>query len=114
MVHLKKIKAIVEWERPTNIREILSFLGLVGYYRKFINGFSALFGPLTTLMRKNASFVWSDECKVSFQELKQKLVSVPVLTLLMESIGYVVYTHASRKRLGCVLMQDGKVVAYAS
>jgi hypothetical protein len=110
----KKIEAIVEWERPTSVREIRSFLGLAGYYRRFIAGFSALSGPLTALTRKNAPYVWSDECEESFQELKQRLVSAPVLTLPMESVGYVVYTDASRKGLGCVLMQQGKVVAYAS
>jgi hypothetical protein len=110
----KKIYAIVEWERPTNVREIHSFLGLAGYYWRFINGFSALFGPLTALTRKNAPYVWSDECKASFQELKQISVSTPVLTLPMESVGYIVYTKASRKGLRCVLMQDGNVVAYVS
>jgi hypothetical protein len=110
----KKIEAIVEWEQPTSVREIRSFLGLAGYYRRFIAGFSALSGPLTALTRKNAPYVWSDECEESFQELKQRLVSAPVLTLPMESVGYVVYTDASRKGLGCVLMQQGKVVAYAS
>jgi hypothetical protein len=66
----RKIEAIVEWERPLNAREIHSFLGLVGYYRRFIKGFSTLFGPLTTLTRKNAPYVWSNECEASLQELK--------------------------------------------
>jgi hypothetical protein len=110
----RKIEAIVEWERPSNAREIRSFLGLAGYYRRFIKGFSTLSGPLTTLTRKNAPYIWSDECKASFQELKQRLVTAPVLTLPNESVGYVVYTDASRKGLRCVLMQEGRVVAYAS
>jgi hypothetical protein len=63
----KKIEAIVEWERPSNAREICSFLGLVGYYRRFIKGFSTLSGPLTALTRKNAPYIWSDDCEASFQ-----------------------------------------------
>jgi hypothetical protein len=109
-----KVKAVVEWERPTNVREIRSFLGLAGYYRRFIEKFSSLSGPLTALTRKNAPFIWSVECEESFQELKWRLVTAPVLTLPVESVGYVVYTDASKKGLGCVLMQQGRVVAYAS
>jgi hypothetical protein len=109
-----RVKVVVEWERPTSVREIRSFLGLAGYYRRFIEGFSSLSGPLTALTNKNAPYVWSDECEASFQELKQRLVIAPVLTLPMESVGYVVYTDASKKGLGCVLMQQGRVVAYAS
>jgi hypothetical protein len=109
-----KVQAVVEWERPTCVREIRSFLGLAGYYRRFIEGFSSLSGPLTALTRKNVPFIWSDKCEASFQELKRRLVTAPVLTLPMESVGYVVYTDASKKGLGCVLMQQGRVVAYAS
>jgi hypothetical protein len=89
-------------------------LGLAGYYKRFIEGFSSLSGSLTTLTRKNVPFVWSDKCEASFQELKRRLVTAPVLTLPMESVGYVVYTDASKKGLRCVLMQQGWVVAYAS
>jgi ribonuclease HI len=113
-VDLAKVQAVVEWERPTSLREICSFLGLAGYYRRFIEGFSSFSGPLTALTKKNAPFVWSDKCEASFQELKPRLVIAPMLTLPMESIGYVVYTDASKKGLGCVLMQQGRVVAYAS
>jgi hypothetical protein len=81
---------------------------------RFIEGFSSLSGPLTALTRKNVPFVWSDKCEASFQELKRRLVIATVLTLPMESIGYVVYTDALKKGLGCVLMQQGRVVAYAS
>jgi hypothetical protein len=91
-----KVKAVVEWERLTNVREIRSILGLAGYYRRF----SSLSEPLTALTRKNAPFTWSVECKESFQELKRRLVTAPVLTLPMESMGYVVYTDASKKGFG--------------
>jgi hypothetical protein len=65
-----KIEVVVDWERPTNVHEIRSFLGLASYYRCFVEGFSRLSGPLTTLMKKNARFEWTDECERSFQELK--------------------------------------------
>jgi hypothetical protein len=109
-----KVQAVVEWERPSSVREIPSFLGLAGYYRRFIEGFSSLSGRFTALTRKNAPFIWNDKCEDSFQELKHRLVTAPVLTLPMESVGYVVYTDASKKGLGCMLMQQGRVVAYAS
>lgn len=113
-VNPAKVQAKVEWERPTSVREIRSFLGLVGCYRRFIEGFSSFSGPLTALTRKNAPFVWNHGCEVSFQELKRRLVTAPVLTLPMECVGYVVYTDALKNGLRCVLMEQGRVVAYAS
>jgi hypothetical protein len=89
-------------------------LGLAGYYRRFIEGFSALSGPLSALTRKNTPFIWSDRCEASFQELKRKLIIAPMLTLPTKSVRYVVYTDASKMGLGCMLMQHGRVVAYAS
>ena len=67
----EKVKAVVEWTRPTSVFDIRSFLGLTGYHRRFIEGFSKLSGPLTALTRKNARFVWTDECEQCFQELKR-------------------------------------------
>ena len=78
----QKIEAIVNWKPPTNVTEIRSFLGLAGYYRKFVEGFSKLATPLTKLTRKEEKFVWSEACQQSFDELKRKLTSDPVLTLL--------------------------------
>jgi hypothetical protein len=109
-----KIEAVVKWERPTNVHEIRSFLGLASYYRRFVKGFSTLSGPLTALTKKNVRYVWSDECEASFQELKRRLVTAPVLTLPSSKEGFVVYSDASHSGLGCVLMQQGKVIAYAS
>jgi hypothetical protein len=114
VVDPSKVKVVVEWERSTSILEIQSFLGLARYYRRFIEGFSSLLGPFIALTRKNAPSFWNDECEASFQELKQRLVTAPVLTLPMEFVGYVVYIDASKKGLGCILMQQGWVVAYAS
>ncbi|GJZ06361.1 putative reverse transcriptase domain-containing protein [Tanacetum coccineum] len=95
-------------------REVRSFLGLAGYYRCFVEGFSRLALPLTQLMRKGEKFVWTDERQESFEELKRRLVSAPILTLPSGSGGFQIYSDASKKGLGCVLMQHGKVIAYAS
>jgi hypothetical protein len=76
-----KVEAVLKWERPTNMTEIRSFLGLAGYYRRFIEGFSTIASPLTKLTRKEVRFVWSEECEASFQELKERLTSAPVLAL---------------------------------
>ena len=110
----QKIEAIVNWQPPTNVTKIRSFLGLAGYYRKFIEGFSKIATPLTRLIRKEEKFIWSDKCQHSFDELKHRLTSSPVLTLPSGSEGFVVYCDASRQGLGCVLMQHERVIAYAS
>ena len=109
-----KIEAVSDWPRPTNVHEVRSFLGLAGYYRRFVEGFSKIASSLTMLTRKNVKFQWSDACEKSFQELKRRLVTAPVLTIPSGSGGFVVYSDASKNGLGCVLMQYGKVVAYAS
>ncbi|GJR49936.1 putative reverse transcriptase domain-containing protein [Tanacetum coccineum] len=96
------------------VTEVRSFLGLAGYYRHFVEGFSRLALPLTQLMRKGEKFVWTDERQESFEELKRRLVSAPILTLPSGSGGFQIYSDASKKGLGCVLMQHGKVIAYAS
>ncbi|KAH9671308.1 Endonuclease [Citrus sinensis] len=110
----QKIEAVVNWERPTNVTEVRSFLGLAGYYCRFVEGFSKIATSLTRLTRKNAKFQWDDDCEKSFQELKARLTSAPVLTLPSGNEGFVVYSDASRQGLGCVIMQHGKVVVYAS
>ncbi|KAL0551526.1 hypothetical protein IC582_010615 [Cucumis melo] len=110
----QKVEAIVNWERPISATEVRSFLGLAGYYRRFIEDFSRLALPLTALTRKNVKFEWSDKCEQSFQELKKRLVTAPILVLPVTGKDYVIYCDASRLGLGCVLMQDGNVIAYAS
>nr|GFB00237.1 retrotransposon protein, putative, Ty3-gypsy subclass [Tanacetum cinerariifolium] len=109
-----KVEAITKWPRPTSVTEVRSFLGLAGYYCRFVEGFSHLALPLTRLMRKGEKFVWNEEREKSFKELKQRLVSAPVLTLPSGSGGFQIYSDASKTGLGCVLMQHGKVIAYAS
>ena len=70
--------------------------------------------PLTKLTRKHAKLEWTDECEQAFQELEHRLTTAPVLVMPSEAGNFVIYSDASRKGLGCVLMQDGKVIAYAS
>ena len=113
-VDQSKISAISDWVRPSTVPEVRSFLGLAGYYRRFVDGFSKIALPLTQLTRKNQQFVWSADCEESFQELKLRLTSAPVLTIPESGVGFQVYCDASFGGLGCVLMQNGQVVAYAS
>ncbi|XP_073112178.1 uncharacterized protein [Elaeis guineensis] len=110
----RKVEAVVDWSRPTNVSEIRSFLGLAGYYRRFVEGFSSIAMPLSRLTQKQVKFEWTDECEQSFQELKRRLVTAPILTIPSGTEGFTIYSDASRKGLGCVLMQKGKVIAYAS
>ena len=110
----QKIEAIVYWKPPTNITEVRSFLGLAGYYRKFVEGFSKIATPLTKLTRKEEKFIWLEACQNCFDELKQRLTTAPVLTLPSRSEGFTVYYDASRQGLGRVLMQLDRVIAYAS
>ncbi|TYK07997.1 pol protein [Cucumis melo var. makuwa] len=109
-----KIESVTTWPRPSTVSEVRSFLGLTGYYRRFVEDFSRIAIPLTQLTRKGTPFVWSPACESSFQELKQKLVSAPVLTVPDGSGSFVIYSDASKKGLDCVLMQYCRVVAYAS
>ncbi|XP_048627572.1 uncharacterized protein LOC125596542 [Brassica napus] len=110
----EKIKAIQEWPRPKSATEVRSFLGLAGYYRKFVKGFASLAQPMTQLTGKDVRFVWSEKCEECFSALKHMLTSAPVLVLPEADQPYVVYTDASITGLGCVLTQHGKVIAYAS
>ena len=109
-----KIEAVVNWKSPQNVTEVRSFLGLAGYYRRFVRGFSVIASPLTKLLRKGIKFEWTDKCQNSFEQLKGMLVEAPVLTQPTPGKEYTLYSDASCIGLGCVLMRDGKVVAYAS
>ncbi|XP_073025202.1 uncharacterized mitochondrial protein AtMg00860-like [Primulina eburnea] len=107
-----KVEAVKEWPVPKTITEIRSFLGLAGYYRKFIKGFSSIAVPLTSLTKKNAKFVWGSECQDSFDMLKQALISAPVLSMPSEQGEYVLFIDASKIGLGAALMQNDRVIAY--
>ncbi|GJR31930.1 putative reverse transcriptase domain-containing protein [Tanacetum coccineum] len=100
-----KIESIKDWASPKTLTEIRMFLGLAGYYRRFIEGFLKIVRPMTKLTQKSVKFDWGEKAEAAFQLLKQKLCSAPILALLEESENFVVYCDASHKGLGAVLMQ---------
>ena len=110
----EKVKAIMSWERPKSVIEIRSFLGLVGYYRRFIEDFSRLAAPMARLTRKEVKFEWNGLCEKAFQELKRRLTTTPILIVSKRGQRYIVYCDASKDGLGCVLMQSKRVIAYDS
>ena len=109
-----KIEAVSNWKAPKSVTEVRSFLGLAGYYRRFVEGFARLAAPLTALTRKGKRYEWTEKCEESFKELKKRLTSAPVLTIPTPEGKFDIYSDASKMGLGAVLMQDGKVVAYGS
>ncbi|KAJ6846282.1 uncharacterized protein M6B38_279565 [Iris pallida] len=110
----KKVEAVKPWPTPKSVAEIRSFLGLAGYYRRFVEIFSRIAEPLTRLTRKEEKFNWTEKCQRAFDELKKRLISAPVLALPSGSGGYEIYSDTSGKGLGCVLIQHCRVIAYAS
>lgn len=126
----KKIKAVTEWRRPTHVSELRSFLGFSSYYRRFVEGFAALAAPLHRLVAelvgskkrkgsgKSLSTVWTQECDNSFEGLKRKIITAPVLAYANFSLLFILEVDASHRGLGAVLSQEqeGKVrpIAYAS
>ena len=109
-----KVEVILEWKPPRNVTEVCSFLGLAGYYKRFVKGFSMTAASMTRLLQKNVRFEWSEKCKASFEKLKAFLTEAPVLTQPTYCKEYVIFSDASLNGLGCVLMQEGKVVSYTS
>nr|GEV37265.1 putative reverse transcriptase domain-containing protein [Tanacetum cinerariifolium] len=109
-----KIEAVKNWASPTTPIEIHQFLGLAGYYRRFIKDFSKIAKSLTILTQKDKKFVWGKDQQMAFQILKQKLCEAPILALPKGNDDFVVYCDASIQDLGAVLMKREKVIAYAS
>ncbi|GJW25593.1 putative reverse transcriptase domain-containing protein [Tanacetum coccineum] len=109
-----KIESIKDWTSPKSPTEIRQFLGLAGYYRRFIEGFSKIAKPMTKLTQKKVKFEWGDKQEAAFQLLKQKLCSAPILALPEGSEDFIAYCDASKKGLGAVLMQRENVISYAS
>jgi hypothetical protein len=109
-----KVKEIMEWRVPTTVTEIWSFLGLAGYYQRFIEGFSKIAKPMTSLLEKGREFKWDEKCQDNFDQLKKRLMSPPVLVMPDLQKGFDIYCDACDQGLGCVLMQEGHVIAYAS
>lgn len=109
----KKIQAMVEWPTPTNVKQLRGFLGLTGYYKKFVRGYAQIAFPLTELLKKN-KFSWGSEVQKSFDELKAKMTQTSVLMLLDFSKFFVVEADTSAVGIGDVLSQDGHPLAYFS
>ena len=109
-----KVNDVLKWEPPQTVKEIRSFLGLAGYYRRFIEEFSKIAKPLMSLLEKDREFKWTDACQASFEELKKRLTTALVLVMPDLQKSFDIYCDASRQGLGCVLMQEGHVIAYAS
>ncbi|GJQ90927.1 putative ribonuclease H-like domain-containing protein [Tanacetum coccineum] len=109
-----KIEAVKNWASPTTRTEVRQFLGLVGYYRRFIKDFSKIAKSLTELTQKNKKYIWGENQESAFQLLKQKLCKAPILALPEKNDDFVVYYDTSHQGLGAVLMQREKVIAYAS
>ncbi|KAI3453949.1 hypothetical protein Pfo_010612 [Paulownia fortunei] len=109
-----KIRAIVEWEAPTKVTELRSFLGLVNYYRRFIQGYSARAAPLIDLLKKGKTWEWSEKCQHAFDDLKAAVSSEPVLALPDFDKPFELHTDASDFAIGGVLMQEGHPIAFES
>ena len=113
-INPKKTEAVRDYPRTLAPMYIRSFLGIYGYYWRFMDGFESIASFLTTLTQEDVKFEWSEACERSFQILKYRLTTACMLTLLEGTKGFVIYCDASRVRLGCLLMQHGKFIAYAS
>jgi hypothetical protein len=109
-----KVQDVLSWKAPMSVSDIWSFLRLVGYYRRFIEGFSKISKPTTKLLKKDKQFKWTPACEANFQELKRRLMTASVLVMPDMEKLFSIYCDASGQGLGCVLMQDGHMVAYAS
>jgi hypothetical protein len=107
----RKVQEVMDWKPPKSVHQIRSFLALAGYYHRFIPDFSRIAKPMTELLKKGVKFVWSEECDQAFLTLRKHLT---VLTQPDMSKPFEVFCDASGTGLGCVLMQENRVTAYAS
>ena len=113
-VDLSKVEVVSQRKQPRNPTEMQCFLGLARYYQRFVDRFLNIAALIMALTRKNVNFEWMDAYEKSFQELKRRLVTAPILTIPEGEDGFVIYYDASGQGLGAVLMQHGRVIAYAS
>jgi len=114
IVDPEKVEAIREWLAPRNVAEVRSFMGLVGYYRRFIAGFLRIDHPITSLQKKENKFQWTEECERSFQRLKQLLTSDPILRMADLNEDFIVFTDAWKEGQGGFLSHNGFVISYES
>ena len=110
----KMIEAIKGWTTPNNVTEVRSFMGLVGYYRRFIAGYSRIAHLITSLQRKGVKFQWTTKCEKSFQQLKRLLTSAPILRIAYPNEDFVVCTYACKEGLGGFLSHNGFVICFES
>ena len=110
----EKIESIRGWSMPKNVTEVRTFMGLVGYYKIFIEGFSKISHPITSLQIKGVKFQWTLDCEKSFQHLKQLLKSSPILRIANPDEDFIVCTDACNEGLGGILSQNGFVTCYES
>jgi len=113
-VDLSKVQEVMDWNPPTSVHQIRSFHGLAGYYHRFIPDFSRIAKPMMELLKKEVKFVWDEKCENAFHTLRAHLTTAPVLSQPDNSKSYDVYCDASGTGLGCVLMQDNRLITYAS
>jgi hypothetical protein len=109
-----KVQDVLSWKAPSSVSDIQSFLGLAGYYQRFIEVFSKVSKPMTELLEKDKKFEWTPACEASFQELKKRLTIALILVMPDMEKPFSIYCDVLGQGLGCVLMQDGRVVVYAS
>jgi hypothetical protein len=113
MVDPNKVKEVLEWKPPTTVSEVRSFLGLDGYYHRFIPNFSKITKPITELLKKGKKYLWSEACDEAFKHLKKLLTTWPVLAQPDTTKPFDVYCDASGTGLEGVLMQEGRVISYS-
>jgi hypothetical protein len=113
-VDTDKVKEVLEWKPPMTVFEVQSFLGLAGYYRRFILNFSKIVKPITNLLKKGNKYVWSEACDEVFKHLKKLLTTSPMLAQPDTTKSFDVYYDVSSTGLGGVLMQEGRVISYSS
>ena len=112
IVYPDKLRAIMEWVAPRNVDEVISFMGLAGYYHRFIRNFSQISYPIISLQRKGKKFEWTEECEAVFEHLKHFLTHAPMSKISNMDKEFVICTNACKKGLGGVLMKNGQVVCY--
>jgi len=109
-----KVQEVLDWKASTLVHEVWSFFGLAGYYRRFILDISKIAKPMSKLLQKDVKFVWSQECEVAFNVLRHLLTTAPIMAQPDIEKPFDVFCDASNTGLGCVLMQEDRVIAYAS